>query len=219
MGLTRYGLDTAIPILIAAAVVIAVGLFVSQPAWKAVLIVVGAAVFLFTAWFFRDPERRTPGDADAVISPADGRIVIIKETAEPNFLGDSAVQISIFMSPLNVHVNRFPFNGTVAFHRYIPGKFLVAWEEKASEANERALIGIERGSTRILFTQIAGVVARRIVCPVRVGDSAVAGRRFGMIKFGSRVDVFVPRSARVLVRLNQNVTAGETILARVAEGE
>lgn len=163
--------------------------------------------------FFRDPDRTTPTGDNFVISPADGRVVVIREVEEGEFLRGTAQQVSIFMSPLNVHVNRFPISGKVQYFKHLPGKFLAAFEEKSSEANERTLIGIDHGKFKVLMKQIAGYVARRIVADVTVGMDVVAGERFGMIKFGSRVDVIVPMTFRVRVRLNEHVVAGETIIA------
>ena len=133
----------------------------------------------------------------------------------PDYLEGKAMQVCIFMSPMNVHVNRFPVSGVVEYVRHIEGRFVMAWEDKASDLNERTLIGINTGAYRLLFKQIAGFVARRIVCPLNVGDSAVAGERFGMIKFGSRVDVLFPEDAEVRVKKNQHVVAGETVIALV----
>ena len=214
--LTRYGTDTAIPIIIFCLLVIAGGCFVSNVPVKILLIVAGAALLLFTLNFFRDPERSIPDTRDGVISPADGTIVNISIVEEPEFIGGKAKQVCIFMSPLNVHVNRYPVSGRVGFFRHIPGKYLVAMNDKSSDLNERTHIGIETNhGYRLLFKQIAGFVARRIVCPIAVGDTAVAGQRFGMIKFGSRVDVLMPPDAEVRVALQQTVVAGETILATV----
>ncbi len=215
MGLTKYGLDVAIPILVVSLLIIIGAFFISNLPLKIIFLALGAFVFLFTANFFRDPERTTPAMDDGVISPADGKVVSISEVDEPAFIGGKAKQVCIFMSPLNVHVNRFPVSGTVEYFRHIEGKYMVAFEDKSSEVNERTLIGINTGREKILFKQIAGFVARRIVCPLRVGDTAIVGRRFGMIKFGSRVDVLMPPDAEVLVSLEQHVTAGETVLARL----
>jgi phosphatidylserine decarboxylase len=213
--LTKYGLDVAIPLLIIALAVVLIGLFTSNLWVRIILVVAGGAAFLFTLNFFRDPDRSTPDVAGGIISPADGKIVSIGEVEEKDYLGARVKQVCIFMSPLNVHVNRFPVDGRVEFFRHIEGKFLAAWEDKSSDLNERTLIGIDAGNFRLLFKQIAGFVARRIVCPIEIGDSAVAGERFGMIKFGSRVDVLMPLDAEVLVRMDQHVVAGETVLAVV----
>lgn len=213
--LTKYGLDVAIPILVIALAVVIIGFFVSNLPLRIILIAVGLGTLLFTLNFFRDPDRTTPDVPGGIISPADGKIVNISEVEEPEFLGGRALQVCIFMSPLNVHVNRYPVNGTVEFFRYVEGRYVMAFEDKASDLNERTLIGINTGEFKVLFKQIAGFVARRIVCPIAVGDSAVAGRRFGMIKFGSRVDVLMPLDAEIKVAMDQHVVAGETVLATV----
>ncbi len=217
MTITKYGYD----ILAVVAVTAVVG---SVLAWNFVDWKIGrfgsismlCLLFLFTLNFFRDPHRVTPDGDNLVVSPADGKVVLIKDVREDEYLKNEGVQVSIFMSPLNVHVNRFPIAGTVGYFKHIPGEYLVAFEDKSSERNERTLIGVERGKTRILFKQIAGFVARRIIADVKVGDAAVAGARFGMIRFGSRVDVIVPKGSEVKVRVGDRTVAGETVLAVVA---
>ncbi|MBR9976538.1 MAG: phosphatidylserine decarboxylase family protein [Bacteroidetes bacterium] len=213
--LTKYGLDVAIPLLIISLAVVLIGVFTSNLPVRILLIVLGAAVFLFTMNFFRDPERTTPAVEGGIIAPADGKIVNISELEDVDYFGRRVKQVCIFMSPLDVHVNRFPISGTVDYFRHIEGKFIAAFEDKSSELNERTLIGVDAGDFRVLFKQIAGFVARRIVAPVTVGDTAVAGTRFGMIKFGSRVDVLMPLEAEVQVSMDQRVVAGETVLAIV----
>ena len=179
---------------------------------------VGLLILLlaFTISFFRDPERSTPPGDNLIIAPADGKVVQIAAVREEEYIQADAIQVSIFMSPLNVHVNRFPISGRVGYYRYHPGEFLVAFDEKSSLRNERTHIGVENGHGRVLFKQIAGFVARRIVARVGVGEEARAGDRFGMIKFGSRVDVIVRKDAQIKVQLGEKTVAGETILAVVA---
>jgi phosphatidylserine decarboxylase len=184
---------------------------------KVVFILLGVISFSFTLNFFRDPDRITPDIPGAIISPADGKVVSVGEVEETEFIEGKALQVCIFMSPLNVHVNRYPVSGTVKYLRHIQGKYLVAFEDKSSDVNERTLIGIDTGDDRILFKQIAGFVARRIVCPIREGDTAKAGERFGMIKFGSRVDVLMPTDAMLRVKVNDLVVAGETVIAELPE--
>lgn len=211
---TRYGYDVVVAaVVIAVAVSAAALLFVG---WKPVRfgVPVAALVLLaFTLWFFRDPERTTPAGDDIIVSPADGEVVLVAPVEEQEFVKGPAVQISIFMSPLNVHVNRFPISGTVCYVRYFPGEYLVAYDEKSSLRNERTHIGVQNGRMKVMFKQIAGFIARRIVADVREGDRAVAGERFGMIKFGSRVDVLIPAGAKVKVKLGEKTVAGETVLA------
>jgi len=215
LTLTRYGLDVVLKMLLLGGIIIACTvLFVRVEVVKYGIVAVVGVFVLLVLNFFRDPERITPVDEHQVIAPADGRIVLVKEVFESEYLRRDVVQVSIFMSPLDVHVNRFPISGTIQFAKHIPGKFIAAFEDKSSEANERMLIGLEHASgNRVLFKQIAGAVARRIVADVTVGQRTLAGERFGMIKFGSRVDVLIPRDADIRVRLHDRVTAGETILA------
>ncbi|HPC03247.1 MAG TPA: phosphatidylserine decarboxylase family protein [Syntrophales bacterium] len=176
-----------------------------------------ALVFLvptvFTVWFFRNPERKVPEDEKAVISPADGRVLKVEALVEDEILGEPVRKISIFMNVFNVHVNRMPFSGTIRKIRYTPGKFLSANLDKASRLNERNAVLLETdGGLKILTTQIAGLIARRIVCWVEEGMSVKRGERFGMIRFGSRLEVFMPPDARVAVEKGDTVRAGETII-------
>ncbi len=177
----------------------------------------GVAALGFTTWFFRDPPRTPPPNADGLLlAPADGKVVLKQEVHEPLFLKGPAKQVSIFLSPLNVHVNRSPADGTVAFDQYVPGDYLVAWHPKASEKNERSQLGLVHPSGRkILFKQIAGAVARRIVYHVGVGDELKAGERFGIVKFGSRMDVLVPMDVTLSVEVGQRVVAGETVIGTI----
>lgn len=214
MSITKFGYDVV-------GVVCVLALVGSLLAWSLVdpkvakfgLIGFFIVLLAFTLYFFRDPERSTPSGDALVIAPADGKIIQIQELREEEYLKGEGIQISIFMSPLNVHVNRFPISGSVGYFRHFPGEFLVAFDDKASTRNERTHIGVENGRTKVLFKQIAGFVARRIVAPLKEGDRAVAGQRFGMIRFGSRVDVIIPKGAKVMVKLGDATTAGETILA------
>jgi phosphatidylserine decarboxylase len=214
--ISKYGYDvvgTVIALSILGTVLAA--LFVDGRFVRYGIIAVCVLFLLFTLYFFRDPDRTTPGGENLVIAPADGEVVAITPLREEEYLKRDAIQVSIFMSPLNVHVNRFPVSGTVGFYRYVPGEYIVAYEEKASLRNERTLIGIENAHCRVLFKQIAGFIARRIVAQVREGDHAVAGERFGMIKFGSRVDVVVPANAALSVKIGERTVGGETVLAVV----
>lgn len=171
------------------------------------------AFTLFTVYFFRDPERVVPTDGSLVLSPADGTIIDIRETDEPLFCGGPMRRISIFMSVTNVHVNRSPLAGRLVFEHYNPGTFELAWREKASELNEQRSMGIVAGGRKYLVKQIAGYVARRIVPYVRPECDLAAGQRIGMIRFGSRVDLFVPIDAvDVRVEVGQKVHAGLTVI-------
>ncbi|MDW7679106.1 MAG: phosphatidylserine decarboxylase family protein [bacterium] len=166
----------------------------------------------FTVYFFRDPDRTTPNGDNLIVSPADGKIIKIEEVEEEIFFKQKVRLISIFMSVLDVHVNRMPIDGRVTYFNYQRGKFHRAFKDDASYENEQTVIGIENPRTRLLFKQIAGIIARRIVCPVREGWKVQKGERFGMIKFGSRVDIFLPNNVNLLVKLNEHVKAGETII-------
>ena len=173
-------------------------------------------VVAFTFYFFRDPVRVIPEGADTLLlSPADGKVILIEEEHDPIYHKGPARKISIFLSPLNVHVNRIPATGTIEYDRYVPGEYLVAWHEKASELNERSEIGmVHTSGVRVLFKQIAGAVARRIVFHVAEGDKVTAGERFGIVKFGSRMDVLVPLDLEITANVGDRVTGGESILGR-----
>ena len=166
--------------------------------------------------FFRNPTRRIPELNDNVVyCPADGKVVVIEETQEDEYLGDKRIQVSIFMSPLNVHVNRNPISGTVKYSKYHPGKYLVAWHPKSSTENERTTVVIDNGKHQILFRQIAGALARRIVNYLKAGDKVTQGEDMGFIKLGSRVDVFLPLDADVKVKIDDVVKGNLTVLAHL----
>jgi len=169
-------------------------------------------VFLFNFYFFRDPERTIPDGENLILSPADGKVVLIEEVDEPYYFKEKVMRVSIFLSVFDVHVNRIPVKGKVEFIKYIKGKFLVAFADKASEENEQSIIGIQHEKGKILFKQIAGIIARRIVYHVEEGDSVSAGDRFGLIRYGSRMDVFFPKNAKINVKLKDKVYGGESIL-------
>ena len=176
---------------------------------------ISLVVWGFFAQFFRDPPRNTPNVSDQVIAPADGTIVDIQRVTEPEYFGDERLKISIYMSALNVHLNRVPLTGTVKYAKYHPGKYLVAFHPKASELNERSTIVLADGQAReVLVCQIAGLLARRIVTYLQPGQAVQAGDELGFIKFGSRCDVFMPVDAQPLVVLDQRVRGGETAIAR-----
>ncbi|OGU69808.1 MAG: phosphatidylserine decarboxylase [Stygiobacter sp. RIFOXYC12_FULL_38_8] len=209
---TKYGLNTFLVCSTFAAILVLIGLYVNNGWIKYPLIVLGVGFFLFTLNFFRDPDRTPPSRDDVIVSPADGTVIIIKDIFEEEFVKDTTTQLSIFMSPLNVHVNRIPISGTIGMRKYIEGDYLVASYEKADKRNERTEIGIDCKHGKMMFTQVAGFVARRIVCPLKEGESVKMGNRFGMIKFGSRSDVFAPKKWKLKVKVGDQVTAGETIL-------
>jgi phosphatidylserine decarboxylase len=177
-----------------------------------------ASVVIFTliAQFFRNPVREIPlSDNNLVYAPCDGKVVVIEETTEGEYFQDRRVQISIFMSPLNVHVNRNPISGIIKYFRYHEGKYLVAWHPKSSTENERTTVVIDNGKHQVLFRQIAGSVARRIIAYVKEGDTVWQGKDMGFIKFGSRVDLFLPLNSEILVNIDDISKGNKTVLARL----
>ena len=174
------------------------------------------ALWLFLVSFFRNPKRTIDQYADDIVyCPADGKIVVIENTNESEVLKDDRIQVSIFMSPLNVHVNRNPISGKVTFFKYHPGAFYKAWNPKASTENERTTVMIDNPKGKVLFRQIAGALARRIVWYVSQGDEVKQGEDMGFIKLGSRVDVFLHKDAKLEVEMGQMVSGNETVLARL----
>jgi len=210
--ITKYGYTTVGIITIIVFVIIVISIIASNSYLKYSLLTIGVLVLAFTLYFFRDPVRTVPRKDNVVVSPADGKVIIVKEITDKRFINDEAWQISIFMSPLDVHVNRIPINGKVEYLNYVEGEYLVAYYDKADERNERTEIGINSSYGKVFFTQVAGTVARRIVYEVELGDSVQMGERFGMIKFGSRADVIVPKDWEVKVKKGDKVFGGETIL-------
>lgn len=190
-------------------------IFPNQTIIHYILYGIALIFFFLVIRFFRVPNRSIILDDNAIYAPADGEIVVIEEVIENEYYNNSRKQISIFMSPLNVHVNFYPISGILVYKKYHPGRFLVAWHPKSSTLNERNTLVVESEDAKksILFRQIAGFMARRIVTPVQIKDVAVQGNEFGMIKFGSRVDVFVPIDAKINVAIGQKVTAKKTVIA------
>jgi len=184
------------------------------PDWLANIVLGLFLIFFFlVVQFFRNPKRHTIINDKHIIAPADGKVVVIEEVMEEEYFKEKRKQISIFMSPLNVHVNRNPISGQVKYAKYHPGKYLVAWHPKSSTENERTTVVIESNKTSILFRQIAGAVARRIVMYSKEGQYANQGEDMGFIKFGSRIDVFVPVDCKINVNIDEKTKGGETILA------
>lgn len=178
-----------------------------------VLVLIG---FIIILQFFRNPKRFTHEDVNHILSPVDGKVVVIEEVHEDEVFKDKRVQISVFMSPVNVHVTRYPVGGNVSYSKYHPGKYLVAWHPKASEDNERTTVVIDNNSFgKIMYRQIAGAMARRIVNYAKLNSQVTQGADSGFIKFGSRVDLFLPLSAKINVTLNQKVKGGETVIAEI----
>ncbi|HRF80549.1 MAG TPA: phosphatidylserine decarboxylase family protein [Flavobacteriales bacterium] len=182
---------------------------------SAVLGITLVVVFLIVVWFFRVPSRKLPDDDTAIISPCDGKVVVIEEVFEPEYFKDKRRQVSIFMSPLNVHINFHPIGGTTTYYKYHPGKYLVAWHPKSSTENERSTVVNKHPKYgEVLFRQIAGALARRICTYAREGQPARQGAEFGFIKFGSRVDLFLPLDANIEVALGDVVTGSASVIAR-----
>jgi phosphatidylserine decarboxylase len=177
-----------------------------------IITVLVAFVCIFNFFFFRDPERNIPPGENIIVSPADGKIIKIEEVEEPYFLKEKVRCVSIFLSVLNVHVTRIPADGVVALLRYNKGKFLPAFADKASLDNEQSIIGIQHPKGQLLFKQIAGIIARRVVYHLNENDRVKKGERFGLIRYGSRVDIFLPVNVSLKVGLNDTVFGGETII-------
>ena len=189
--------------------------------WKApgaltVTLVGSALFFIAILQFFRNPDRLVPqADDSLVYAPADGKVVVIEEAFEPEYFKEKRLQVSIFMSPVNVHVNRNPVSGQVKYNKYHPGKYLVAWHPKSSTENERTTVVIDTGSTEILLRQIAGALAKRIKNYLEVGQYVEQGEDFGFIKFGSRVDLFLPIGTELTVSIGQKVKGNKTVIAHL----
>ncbi|MGA2383513.1 MAG: phosphatidylserine decarboxylase family protein [Gemmatimonadales bacterium] len=188
----------------------------SWPGWSLALVGVGILLTLWVAAFFRDPQRTGPRGDNLVLAPADGRVCSIAEVEEPMYLHRKATRVSIFMNVLDVHVNRYPVSGEIEVVHYNPGQFTVASHDKASLVNEQASVGILGPHGPVLVRQIAGNIARRIVTDAGAGDRAVQGERLGMIRFGSRVDLFLDPAVPLKVALDQRVVAGRTVIAEYA---
>ncbi|MDA6072110.1 phosphatidylserine decarboxylase family protein [Flavobacterium sp. AC] len=187
-------------------------------AWLRMLVqIAGVLVLIIILQFFRNPKRIAIRNSDQILAPVDGKVVVIEEVYEGEFFKDKRIQVSIFMSPINVHVTRYAMDGIIKFSKYHPGKFLVAWHPKASEENERTTVVIENETFgQILYRQIAGALARRIVNYAQEGMQVVQGTDAGFIKFGSRVDLFLPLGTPINVVLNQKAIGGKTVIATKA---
>ncbi|MFH1069154.1 MAG: phosphatidylserine decarboxylase family protein [Candidatus Glassbacteria bacterium] len=224
MQIAREGIPLIL-IFVGMHVLLAIGSFVAPQAsgWFGLRNLVQAVAFffallaVFSLYFFRDPERKTPAGKGLIVSPADGKVLALERVSEPDFIGGECERASIFMNMFDVHVNRSPLSGTVLLRSYRPGKFFNASLDKASHGNEALTLGIEStdGGARILVRQIAGLVARRIVCRVSEGAVVERGGRFGMIRFGSRVEVTLPAGVSWKVKPGDRVRAGETVIAEL----
>jgi phosphatidylserine decarboxylase len=210
----NYGIPIAAegwPFIIPLAVVTAILFAIS---WRNTAFV-ALALTLFVLFFFRDPERTVPQGKGLVVSPADGRVIVIKDIYEPDYLKQDVKQISIFLSVFNVHVNRAPYGGDVEIVKYNPGKFHVASVDKASLDNEQTAMVIANGKRKILVKQIAGLIARRIVCYARPGDAVKTGERYGLIRFGSRVDLFLPKETELKVKIGDRIKGARDVIGEL----
>ena len=186
--------------------------------WSLIILIPLLILYGLVFWFFRVPNRDIVDHKENVIAPVDGKVVMIKEVFEDEFLKEKAIQVSIFMSPLNVHICRYPVSGKVIYKKYHPGKYLVAWHEKSSTENERTTVAVESLTNhKVVFRQIAGYVARRIVFYCNEGDNSKAGHEFGFIKFGSRMDVFLPLDTEITCKIGDKTKGGIDVIAKMKE--
>lgn len=222
--ITNYGLDNFFIMITIGIISIVIGYFLRHNLFVFIpLLILGIFLILLAIWFFRDPYREVPKDAinnsNIILSPADGTITEIIEETEPNYLKSKTIRITIFLSPLDVHVNRIPMNGIITYFKFVHGKKLVASVPEASSENQQTLFGLENEYGKILFKQIVGILARRLVWDIKPGDTVVAGQKFGMMKFGSRMDIHLPTNSFISVKVGDKVTAGITYLAVLLTSE
>jgi len=210
-----YGIIVSI---FAVALVISFLIFIdSENLFLKVLAGLSWSFMLFSLYFFRDPDREIPKEPGAIVAPADGKIIEVGDVQETEFINGPAKKISIFMNVFNVHVNRSPISGKVLFFRYQKGKFMPANLKDASLQNEQTVLGVEQNGQKLVFKQIAGLIARRIYCELREGHNVKRGERMGLIKFGSRVDVFMPAETMITVNKGDCTVAGSTIIGKLAD--
>jgi phosphatidylserine decarboxylase len=205
------------PFIVGSAILVLIALLLTiyvSGAWGIAALVL-LIIALWVAYFFRDPERTGDRGEHLVVAPADGKVVLITDVDEPTFLGGRARRVSIFMNVFSVHVNRYPVSGVVRHVKYMPGKFLNAVSEASSAENEQSSIGIDTGRHKVLMRQIAGLIARRIVTYSREGEHVTQGERMGLIRFGSRVDVYVPAGSTLRAKLGDQTSAGTTVIAEL----
>ena len=182
---------------------------------QSAVLIITAVLFLLVVQFFRNPQRKTVINDSTIVSPVDGKVVVIEEVFEKEFFNEKRLHVSVFMSPINVHVTRYPVNGVVTYSKYHPGKYLVAWHPKSSEENERTTVVVKnKAFGEILYRQVAGALAKRIVNYAKVNDKAVQGDDSGFIKFGSRVDLYLPLNTKLNVKLNEKVKGGVSVIAK-----
>ena len=210
--ITKYGHINVALIAVISIILFVVSYLLENPYLSIAIASITLLFLIFTLYFFRDPDRSSPQLENVILSPADGKVLLIKKVESNKYVNGEAWQVSVFMSPLNVHVNRIPIDGKVELVNYVKGEYLVAFHDKADERNERSEIGILSKYGKVFYTQVAGFVARRIVYEIKEGDDVTMGNRFGMIKFGSRCDVIVSTDWELKAKENDIVTAGESIL-------
>lgn len=215
MRLNREGFTIIlITTLVLGAINVPLQIYLSESLISIIVLAISLLLYIAIVQFFRHPNRNIPTGENLIIAPADGKVVVIEEVVETEYYKDKRRQVSIFMSPINVHVNRYPVSGKVAYQKYHPGKYLVAWHPKSSTENERTTVVVESSKGSILFRQIAGALAKRIVCYAKEGAEAKMGAEYGFIKFGSRIDLYLPLDAEICVEMNQKTVGGETIVAK-----
>ena len=215
MKFHKEGKGTLLTVLLAIIIISGVSIYFLK-IWSLLIIIPLLVLYGFVMWFFRNPDRNILDQVDNVIAPVDGKVVMIKKVFEGEVLQQECLQISIFMSPLNVHVCRYPVTGEVTYKKYHKGKYLVAWHEKSSELNERTTMAVKTlTGANVVFRQIAGYVARRIVFYPEIGDSAKAGHEYGFIKFGSRMDVFLPLDTEVICKIGDITKGGIDVIAKL----
>ncbi|MGP8214022.1 MAG: phosphatidylserine decarboxylase family protein [Bacteroidia bacterium] len=212
-----YGLITISLVILAT--LCGAACYLGAPMWlQSIVYLLSFVLWVLIVQFFRNPKRVTPKNPMHIIAPADGKVVVIEEVQENEYFKDKRIQVSIFMSPLNVHINRYPVGGKVEYVKYHPGLYLVAWHPKSSAENERTTIVVKtEAGQQVLFRQIAGAMARRIKFYCKEGDMAEQGAEMGFIKFGSRVDIFLPLGTKIHTKLQELVMGGETIIAEFSK--
>ena len=214
MGVHKEGYVSIAIVVALAALIVGCAWFLDLPVWlRFILYALSAFLLIAIFQFFRKPDRPVKTDESHVLAPADGKVVAIEEVLEDEFFHDKRLQLSIFMSPVNVHINWAPVSGKVSYVKYHPGKYLVAWHPKSSTLNERTTLVIESKNTTVMIRQIAGAVARRIVYYLKEGEIIEQGEELGFIKFGSRVDILLPAGTKVAVEIGQKVTGTQTVIA------
>lgn len=220
--LTKYGTDNIIVMILVGIILIAISYIWGINWLNWTLRITGLLLIGFTFLFFRDPDRQVPEkaqkDESYVLAPADAKIMEIIEIEHNDYLKEKAIQISMFLSPLDVHVNRIPADGIIEYFKYFKGQFLAAYKPESSVRNEQTHIGLKNKYGKILFKQIVGVLARRLAWDISEGDTVEAGKRFGMMKFGSRMDVILPFKSKIICKPGDKVVAGETIIAQLPRG-